>query len=371
MSEVERLPAEPAHNPQLPAAADAAPAMFGELMSVSDFEKAIADIEKKDKLLDDFMRRVMQKGRHYGEPYPGAKKLTLLKGGAELMDRLFNNMPRPNIDSDHTVEDWERKPVPFFHIVIRTELINRATGRIVGYGYGSCSSTESKYLYRDAKRTCPGCGAETIFKSKKADSPGWFCWAAKGGCGKQFGAADAAIVGQELGKVLNDDVQGLFNTILKMARKRSHMDAVLSTYGLSGMFDVDDDEDDDDGAGAGNGGSHAPAQNGHGGEKKPAQPEDIGPEARKQLFDAFTKSGHKAADVRRWIQEKHGFDMSALGFPKAKFVEILKRLEDKEPLFPPADAPKAAPERSCLCPPDGEHFNDCPQAPQPAAGKRR
>jgi predicted RNA-binding Zn-ribbon protein involved in translation (DUF1610 family) len=277
------------------------------------------------------------------------------------MDTVFSLMPRPLIEKDQTKIDWDRKPQPFFHIVIVTEMVHRPTGRIVGYGFGSCSSTENKYRERDAKRKCPDCEQETIFKSKKGDQPGWFCWAAKGGCGKQFKVDDPAIINQELGKVVNDDIQGLYNTILKMAKKRSHMDGVLTTCGISGLFDADDDDADDDKP-SDDVGEKKAAGNGGG------KTEDIGGEARQQLAEAFTKAGHKAADVQRWIQETHGFDMTKVGFPKAKFTEILDRVSKPEPLFAPAGS-KAKVE--CLCPDAANelHLEGCTKAP--AASKKK
>ena len=110
---------------------------------------------------------------------------------------------------------------------------------------GSCSTRESKYAYRTAKRRCPTCAAETIQKSQyppkghKNALPGWYCYAKVGGCGREFLLDDPAIVTQVLGRVDNPDKADQFNTILKMANKRSLVAAVLNVTAASDIFTQD------------------------------------------------------------------------------------------------------------------------------------
>jgi hypothetical protein len=112
----------------------------------------------------------------------------------------------------------------------------------VATGLGSCSSYESKYRYRDSKRKCPECGQPTIIKGKEEYGGGWLCFAKRGGCGAKFPDLDEAITGQQIGRTDNEDIADFKNTVIKMAKKRAKVDAVLSATRSSGIFtqDVED-----------------------------------------------------------------------------------------------------------------------------------
>ena len=56
------------------------------------------------------------------------------------------------------------------------------------------------------------------------------------GCGAKFKDGDAGIEGQKVGKEFNDDIATLKNTILKMAKKRAKIDAVIAVTRSSGIF---------------------------------------------------------------------------------------------------------------------------------------
>jgi hypothetical protein len=71
------------------------------------------------------------------------------------------------------------------------------------------------------------------------EAPGWYCYAKKGGCGANFSAGDQTIEGQSQGRVENDDVATVINTVLKMAKKRATVDAALSLARCSDMFTQD------------------------------------------------------------------------------------------------------------------------------------
>ena len=169
---------------------------------------------------------------------PGTKNRTLLKPGAEKLTDLFRCTPQFEIVE--RVEDWER---PLIHYVFRCRIVSRETGQVVAEGFGSCNTRESKYRYRSAERTCPHCGKAAIIKGKAEYGGGFLCFAKKGGCGAKFGEKDPAVVGQQLGKVDNPDVADCANTVLKMAKKRAHVDAAIALARCSDMFtqDVEDD----------------------------------------------------------------------------------------------------------------------------------
>lgn len=197
----------------------------------------ISEMKQHLNLIQDAMREVMKEGEDYGI-IPGTPKPTLLKPGAEKLNLLFRLDPEYEItESYEPTQDGPKH----YTVVSKCTLFHSPTGRRLGSGYGSCSTKEKKYAMREAKRKCPHatCGKPTIFKSKDG---GWFCWAKMGGCGATFKDGDERIEKQETGFVLNPDLADQYNTILKMANKRSLVAASLNVTGASAIFtqDVED-----------------------------------------------------------------------------------------------------------------------------------
>jgi hypothetical protein len=124
------------------------------------------------------------------------------------------------------------------------ELYHITSNRFLGAGVGSCSTMESKYRYRDASKKCPHCGREAIIKGKPEYGSGWLCYGKKGGCNSKFKDGDSSIEKQATGKVENVDIADTYNTVLKMAKKRAHVDAVLTATAASDIFtqDIEDPE---------------------------------------------------------------------------------------------------------------------------------
>jgi hypothetical protein len=174
----------------------------------------------------------MMLNHDYGVIPGTGTKPTLLKPGAEKIAKLLGLADEYEIIDSK--EDWQ---AGFFRYLIRCRLVHIGTGTTISMGLGECNSMESKYRWRKAQRKCPKCGAETIFRSK--DGSGFFCWASKGGCGARFRADDTTITSQHEGKVENDDIYSQVNTLLKMAKKRSLVDAALSAGRLSDIFTQD------------------------------------------------------------------------------------------------------------------------------------
>ena len=185
----------------------------------------------------EFIAQVLIKDQDYGE-IPGTKKDTLLKPGAEKLLMFFGL--RPRFEAIQTVEDWTGKDFggePFFYY--HQKCIVYRDGETMAEGDGSCNSRETKYRYRQGERKCPSCRAATIIKGKAEYGGGWLCYGRKGGCGAKFKDGDAAIEGQQTGRVLNVDVADLTNTILKMAQKRALVAATLIGVNASEYFTQD------------------------------------------------------------------------------------------------------------------------------------
>ena len=184
-------------------------------------------------LIQDVMKKVMQPDVHYGV-IPGTNKPTLLKPGAEKLMLTFRLDPQYE-SQEHFIGD---------HLFVRSKctLYHSPTGRRLGSGEGSCSTKESKYAYRKGQRLCPECGKETIIKGKEQYGGGWLCWKKKDGCGAQWPDGTKEIEDQNTDRVANPDVADQYNTVLKMANKRSLIAAVLNVTAASDIFtqDVED-----------------------------------------------------------------------------------------------------------------------------------
>jgi hypothetical protein len=195
----------------------------------------LAVAKQRMQQFQSFVKDYLVKDEDFGT-IPGTPKPTLYKPGADKLCELYG------LADDYAIldkiEDFDKG---LFDYNVKCILTSKRGGFLVATGLGSCNSYEGRYRWRDAKPKCPNCGKESIFKSK--DAPfGYFCWAKKGGCGAQFPPESTAIANQDAGKVLNDDVATLKNTILKMAKKRAKVDATLSATRSSGIFtqDVED-----------------------------------------------------------------------------------------------------------------------------------
>lgn len=187
------------------------------------------------KEFQQFVDAYLKDGEDYGK-IPGIKKSSLWKSGAEKLCEIYG-LSDDYVEMSKTI-DWEKGLFDYEYKCV----LSRG-GHLVGTGLGSCSSYESKYRWRQSARACPSCHREnTIIKGKDEYGGGWLCFAKKGGCGAKFVDGDQSIEAQVTEKVLNPDMADVKNTIMKMAKKRSKVDAVIAVTRSSGIFtqDVED-----------------------------------------------------------------------------------------------------------------------------------
>jgi len=197
---------------------------------------AVFDVEtaqKRLKELQAFVQMYMHEGEDYGT-IPGTPKPTLYKPGADKLCDIYALADSYRVTS--RTEDWDRN---LFDYEVECRLVSKRSGQLVSTGLGSCNSYEDKYRWREQKRKCPSCGKESIIKGKEEYGGGFLCWKKKEGCGAKFDVDDEAILSQPAGKVQNEDIPTLKNTLLKMAKKRAKVDAVLSATRSSGLFTQD------------------------------------------------------------------------------------------------------------------------------------
>lgn len=165
----------------------------------------IATTMNKIAQMQAVVQKTLKNGQDYGE-IPGTNKPTLLKPGGEKICMLFGL--NPEYDFLQTTEDYEKE---FFSYNIRCTLYRN--GQAVAQGVGSCNSKEKKYRFMNVDvvpENYIGYQEETTDK-----------------------------YGRVRYKINNTDVCSLVNTILKMAKKRAFIDAVLQVASLSEVFTQD------------------------------------------------------------------------------------------------------------------------------------
>jgi hypothetical protein len=210
------------------------------LMPVMNVQLAKRRMEELQEFCAGYLQESRDGGTDGGDygiiPGAGQKKV-LLKSGAEKLCDVYGLADRYRILSK--VEDFDHG---LFDYTIECVLVRKTDEMFVGSGLGTCSSYEAKYRWRDSRRVCPRCHKDAIIKGKAEYGGGWLCWKNKGGCGEKFADTDPAIIGQATGRVENPDIVDTKNTVLKMAKKRAKIDAVIGVTRSSGIFSQDLEE---------------------------------------------------------------------------------------------------------------------------------
>jgi hypothetical protein len=190
---------------------------------------------KQAALIQQVMQAVMRDGEHYGV-IPGTQgKKSLLKPGAEKLCFTFGLSNKLEIQTDN-LPNGHRE----YRIICN--LFDRA-GNARGQGVGSASTMESKHRYRGAAgKPCPKCGTMACQPSKKDFGGGYYCNPKGGGCGwsTKAGTAECKALDQIPSvRAENQDPADQYNTVLKMAKKRALVDAVLTATAASDIFAQD------------------------------------------------------------------------------------------------------------------------------------
>lgn len=169
------------------------------------------DVIQQVELIKEIQQKVMQKDVHYGVIPGCGKKPTLLKAGAEKLCLTFRLATNVAEKDDLSTPDMIRYR-------IKVNLLRISDGQFVGSGVGECSSAEEKYnwkkVYKEEYDTTPA-----DRRKSKADK-----WGTK--------------------LMVRTNPFDLANTILKMAKKRALVDAVLTSTGASDLFTQDIEEMD-------------------------------------------------------------------------------------------------------------------------------
>lgn len=194
---------------------------------------SVSEILTQKALIQDAMKSAMQDGQHFGKIPGCGDKPTLLQPGAQTILLLF----RMNPDYDVEVIDLDRGHREYR---VKCRLTN-SSGDFIGAGVGSCCTLEGKWRYRVAPKTItdqpvpkeywglrksdPKAAQDMLggpgFSTKKDDNGQWMI---------AEGSSE---------KVEHDNPADYYNTCLKMAKKRSLVDATLTRTAASDIFTQD------------------------------------------------------------------------------------------------------------------------------------
>lgn len=206
-----------------------------------DNNLAPAQVRNQINLIQQIMKDVMQEGQHYGIIPGCGDKHSLYKSGAEKLSLTFRLAPKYEIIYRPLLENNHRE----YEVVC--SLIHIPTGIFQGEGVGSCSTMESKYRYRGNEKISTGEEVPQEYWSLKKSGNFEAAQQKIGGKGFSVSKIDGkwqiCTVGE---KVENPNIADTYNTVLKMAKKRAYVDAMLSVTAASDIFtqDIEDFKED-------------------------------------------------------------------------------------------------------------------------------
>jgi len=299
---------------------------------------AIDKVRGQVQAIQQLMASIMKDGEHYGVIPGCGKKPSLLKAGAEKLGFTFRLAPTFHVDlvdMGHGHREYRVKCI----------LTHSPSGMIQGEGVGSGSTMESKYRWRNAGLVCPACGKEdVVIKGKAEYGGGWICFAKKGGCGAKFADNDPAIKDQHPGRVENADIADVYNTVLKMAKKRAHVDAMLTCTAASDIF-TQDIEDMDIPAKASTATTPAAPEP----PTAPAVPM-ASPEAQKAIMELVSALGWSGPHAQNWLKKHYQVGSRAqLTHEQGEAVkkELNRLIDEKEATKETTDFPGPAKAEFC------------------------
>ena len=199
-----------------------------EIHENTDFMLGLNELKARANMVTEIKRQIMKDGTHFGKIPGCGDKPTLLKNGAELLCMAFKLAPEAKVE----IADLGNGHREY---TVTTTLVSIATGTPIATGLGSCSTMESKYRYRGTELVPTGKPVPSAYwKDRDPSLLGGKNFVAKkdeNGSWRIFQKGDR--------KVENPDIADVYNTVLKMASKRSLVDATLKATGGSCEFTQD------------------------------------------------------------------------------------------------------------------------------------
>ena len=191
----------------------------------------LVELSRRAEIIDTIFRKIMKRDVHYGViPGMSSDKPSLFKAGAEKIAAVFNLGSKLSIEKT-LLPDGHREYQVTAHI------IHYPTGSLIGDGVGVCSTMEAKYRYRNvADFEVTGEVIPRDYKEQKS------AYRKKGFGAKKVDGEWQWVRYGDSERSENPDVADVYNTVIKMAKKRALVDAILTATGASDIFtqDVED-----------------------------------------------------------------------------------------------------------------------------------
>ena len=259
--------------------------MENEQVVVRSESLSLKQVTDRVNLVHEVLKRVMKKGTHYGTVPGCGDKMVLLKPGADVLAMTFRLVPQFEVITAQLPNDHREFTV--------TCSMRNPEGVLLGQGVGSASTMEKKYRYRYE--------------------------------GGEWDAAQHKKVGAT--KIENEDIADCYNTVLKIAKKRSHIDATLTVTGAADIF-TQDLIDEDDTQGKDRPPVTMPTEIKDKAPKSTGKPPSSGSPGgkisepqRKRLFAIADKANVTEEDLRLHLKS-HGLEHSA-DIPRALYDSIV------------------------------------------------
>jgi len=192
------------------------------------------------QLVRQVMESIMKEDVHFGK-VPGTDKPTLYQAGAQKLGLVFRLSPFFEIRREDDAAHRE-------YTVICTL---KNAGNDLGQGLGSCSTMESKYRFRSDKSNFVPTGVtvpkaywacKTYQDKKRALAQIMDDATTAFDVKKVEGVYQIVKLSSAGEKVENPNIADTYNTVLKMAKKRAYVDAVLNVTAASDVFSQDLEE---------------------------------------------------------------------------------------------------------------------------------
>ena len=208
-----------------------------EVVNFEDSAMDVQSVTRQVNTVQQIMRNIMQENEHYGI-IPGTKKPSLFKPGAEKLGLVFRLRPEYQID---------RSDLPNGHreYEVVCTLIHIPTGQSVGQGVGNATTMEGKYRFRGGEKEGTGRPVPKEYWNLRNDGKLDEAKNLIGGNGFAPGKIDGKWEVCSIGeKQEHDNPADYYNTVMKMAKKRAHVDAILTATAASDIFSQDLDDED-------------------------------------------------------------------------------------------------------------------------------
>lgn len=208
---------------------------YGSVVNFEDYAMSTEAVVRQVNVIQAVMKSVMKVDEHYGT-ITGCKKPSLYKPGAEKLGFTFRLAPEYDVRTINMANGHREYQV-------KCRLRHIPTGTMVGEGEGSCTTMEGKYRYRGGEKEGTGQAIPKEYwnlkNAGKADEALDLIGGPGFAPGKIDGKWEICSIGE---KVEHDNPADYYNTCLKMAKKRAHVDAILTATAASDIFtqDVED-----------------------------------------------------------------------------------------------------------------------------------